>query len=100
MTYIVIVRPFKPGDERDCKELIKNSVMSSFGVTFRGMLFKEITFQLMILFAAILFIFFGMPMTICLAVIPMVIILIFVGTYISFALKLAEIDQEVTNIPR
>lgn len=100
MNHIVIVRAFKPGDEISCKELIKKSVMSSLGVTFRGMLFKEITFQLMILLSAIMFIFFGMPITICLVVIPIVIILIYAGTYISFTVKLAEINEEVTNIPR
>ncbi|XP_050453168.1 N-acetyltransferase family 8 member 3-like isoform X1 [Cataglyphis hispanica] len=100
MSYIVIVRAFKPGDEIGCKELIRNSVMSSLGATFRGMLFKEITFQLIILLSAIMFIFFGMPLTICLVVIPLVVILVYVGTYICFAAKLAEINKEITNIPR
>jgi len=74
--------------------------MSSLGPTFRGMLFKEITFQLVILLSAIMFIFFGMPLTVCLVVIPIVVILVYVGTYISFAIKLAEIDEEISNIPR
>ncbi|XP_070154093.1 N-acetyltransferase family 8 member 3 [Polyergus mexicanus] len=100
MSYMVIVRAFKPGDEIGCKELIRNSVMSSLGATFRGMLFKEITFQLIILLSAIMFIFFGMPLTICLVVIPLVVILIYIGTYISFAAKLTEINEEVTNISR
>ncbi|XP_011159065.1 uncharacterized protein LOC105195384 [Solenopsis invicta] len=100
MNYIVIVRAFKPGDEIGCRELIRDVVMSSLGATFCGMLFKEIIFQLMILLAAIMFIFFGMPFTICLLVIPIVIVLTYVCTYISFVTKLMEINGEISNIPR
>lgn len=100
MSYLIIVRAFKPGDELGCKELIRNSVMSSLGATFRGMLLKETTFQLMLFLSAMMFIFFEMPLTICLTVIPIVIILTYVGTYIIFAAKLVEINEEVTDIPR
>ncbi|KYQ55338.1 hypothetical protein ALC60_05767 [Trachymyrmex zeteki] len=100
MSHIVIVRAFKPGDETGCKKLIRDCVMSSLGATFCGMLFKEITFQLIILLSAIMFIFFGMPLTVCLLVVPVVIALIYVGTYATFAAKLTEINGEVTNIPR
>ncbi|XP_011256988.1 uncharacterized protein LOC105251705 [Camponotus floridanus] len=100
MSNIVLVRAFKSGDEKSCKELIRNSVMSSLTPTFRGMLFKEITFQLVILLSAITFIFFGMPLNVCLVVIPIVVILVYIGTCISFVIKLAEIDEEISNIPR
>jgi len=100
MSHIVIVRPFKPGDEMGCKKLIRESVMSSLGATFRGMLFKEITFQLIILLSAIMFIFFGMPLTVCLLIVPIVVALIYVATYLSFVAKLVEINGEVSNIPR
>ncbi|KAL0099843.1 hypothetical protein PUN28_019926 [Cardiocondyla obscurior] len=100
MSHIVIVRAFKLGDETSCSKLTRDCVMSSLGATFCGMLFKEITFQLIILLAAIMFIFFGMPLTICLSVVPVVIALTYAGTYVSFAAKLTEIDTEVANIPR
>ncbi|KAL6257692.1 hypothetical protein P5V15_011273 [Pogonomyrmex californicus] len=100
MSHIVIVRAFKPGDEMSCKKLIGDGVMSSLNYTFRGMLLKEITFQLIILLSAITFIFFGMPLTICLFVIPIIIVLTYTCTYISFATKLMEINAEVVNIPR
>lgn len=100
MSYIVIVRAFKPGDETGSKELIKDGVMSSLSATFCGMLFKEITFQLIILLAAVMFIFFGMPLTVCLLVVPVVVALMYAGTYVSFTAKLTDINGEISNIPR
>jgi len=100
MSHIVIIRAFKPGDEAGCKKLIRDGVMSSFSATFCGMLFKEITFQLMILLSAIMFIFCGMPLTVCLSIVPIVVALMYAGTYVSFAAKLTEINEEITNIPR
>lgn len=100
MSYIVIVRAFKPGDETGCTKLIRDGVMSSLSATFCGMLFKEITFQLIILLSAIMFIFFGMPLTVCLSVVPVIVALMYAGTYVSFVAKLTEINAEVTNIPR
>ncbi|XP_012524519.1 N-acetyltransferase family 8 member 3-like [Monomorium pharaonis] len=100
MNHIVIVRAFKPGDETGCKELIRDGVMSSLNATFRGMLLKEITFQLIILLAAIMFIFFGMPLTVCLLGIPAVVALMYVSTCVTFVAKLTEINGEISNIPR
>ncbi|KAF3426073.1 hypothetical protein E2986_09688 [Frieseomelitta varia] len=100
MSYIVVIRSYKPGDEINCKELVKAGIMSSLNSTFFGIVFKELTFQLMILFAAIMFIFFGLPLTVCVLVIPLVIFLVYVGTYIAFTAKTMEVSEEVSNIPR
>lgn len=100
MSHIVVIRSYKPGDEIHCKELTKSGVMSSLSSTFFGTVLKELTFQLMILFAAIMFIFFGLPLTVCFLVIPLVIFLVYVGTYIAFTAKTMEVNEEVSNIPR
>ncbi|KYM96383.1 PREDICTED: uncharacterized protein LOC108779513 [Cyphomyrmex costatus] len=100
MSYIIIIRAFRPGDETGCNKLIRDCVMSSLNATFCGMIFKEITFQSIILVSAIMFIFFEMPLTVCLLVVPVVIALIYAGTYVTFIAKLTEIDKEVVNIPR
>ncbi|XP_071863546.1 N-acetyltransferase family 8 member 3 [Bombus fervidus] len=100
MNHIIVVRSYKPGDEINCRELVKAGVMSSLSSTFLGIVFKELTFQLMILFAAIMFIFFGLPLTVCISVIPLVIFLVYVGTYIAFTMKTMEVNEEVSNIPR
>ncbi|XP_001122051.1 N-acetyltransferase family 8 member 3 [Apis mellifera] len=100
MSHIIVIRSYKPGDEINCKELVKAGVMSSLNSTFFGIVLKELTFQLMILFAAIMFIFFGLPLTVCLLVIPLVIFFVYVGTYIGFTAKAMEVNEEVSNIPR
>ncbi|XP_076619403.1 uncharacterized protein LOC143340892 isoform X2 [Colletes latitarsis] len=100
MSHIIVIRSYRPGDEINCKEIVKAGVMSSLNLTFIGIALKELTFQLMILFAAIMFIFFGLPLTVCLLVIPIVIISVYVGTYIGFTMKAMEVNEEVSNIPR
>ncbi|XP_076677050.1 N-acetyltransferase family 8 member 3 [Andrena cerasifolii] len=100
MSHIIVIRSYKPGDEINCKELIKTGVMSSLSSTFLGVVFKELTFEMMILFAAIMFIFFGLPFTVCLLVVPLVIFFVYVGTYIGFTAKAMEVNEEVSNIPR
>ncbi|XP_033224053.1 uncharacterized protein LOC117177457 isoform X2 [Belonocnema kinseyi] len=100
MSHIIVIRSYKPGDEVTCREMVKDAVMSSMNAEFLGNLLKEFTFQLMILFAAIMFIFFGLPFTICFTVIPAVIFFMYVGTYAGYATKAMEVDQEISRIPR
>lgn len=100
MAHTIVIRCYKPGDEFYCKELLKDSVMSSMNATFVGTLFKEIIFQVVILLSAVMFIFFGLPITVCALVIPGVVVLVYVGTYLEFVSKAAEVDKEVFNIPR
>ncbi|XP_053974299.1 N-acetyltransferase family 8 member 3-like [Hylaeus volcanicus] len=100
MSYIIVIRSYRPGDEISCKEIVKASVMSTLNATFIGIALKELTFQLMILFAAVMFIFFGLPFSVCLLVVPIVIVLVYIGTYIGFTTKAMEVNEEVSNIPR
>lgn len=100
MACIIVIRCYKPGDEFYCKELLKNSVMSSMNAAFFGTLFKEIVFQVVILLSAIMFIFFGLPLTVCTLVIPVVVLLVYIGTYLEFVMRAMEVQNEVFNIPR
>lgn len=100
MRHVIVIRGYKPTDELYCKELIRRSVMSPLNATFVGIIFKEITFQLMILFAAIMFIFFGLPFTVCLLVVPTVFVCVYIGTYMAFATKVMQVNEEVSNISR
>ncbi|XP_011307947.1 uncharacterized protein [Fopius arisanus] len=100
MSHIVVIRGYKPGDELYCRDMIKDAIMTSFNSAFIANLFKEVTFQLMILCAAIMFIFFGMPFTVCLLVIPIVIFITYAGTYLGCVMIAAETNQEITNVPR
>lgn len=100
MSHIIIIRPFKPGDEINCKMVIRDGVMSSLKDTFYGMVFKESVFQLMMLLCAVMFIFGGFSFIVCLLGIPIVILLVYISTFMCFTAKVAEIDGELLNIPR
>lgn len=100
MSHIIVIRSYKPSDELKCREIAKEGIMSTINTAFFGNVFKEITFELMILFAALMFIFFGVPFTVCVLVIPIVIILTYAATYTSLVTKSMEVVQEIRNIPR
>ncbi|XP_015116199.1 probable N-acetyltransferase CML6 [Diachasma alloeum] len=100
MSHIVVIRGYKPGDELHCRDMIKDAIMTSFNSAFIANLFKEVTFQLMILCAAIMFIFFGLPFSVCLLVIPIVIFSTYAATYLGFVMIAAATNQEITNVPR
>ncbi|KAK0167020.1 hypothetical protein PV327_004472 [Microctonus hyperodae] len=73
MSHIIVIRRYRPGDELGCREIINETIM---------------------------FIFFGMPFTICFFVIPIVVIVTYIATYLAFMLVVSEINQEISNIPR
>lgn len=98
MSHIVVIRQYKPGDELNCRSIIKDGIMSTLNSAFFGNLLKEVTFQVMILFAAISFIFFGMPLTVCLLVIPGVIVLTYIVTYVSYTAKVMDAELEISSI--
>lgn len=100
MSHIIVIRGYRPGDEIHCREIIKDNIMSTINTAFIGNLFKEITFQAMILCAAVMFIFFGMPFTFCFFVIPIGIFGTYLATYMGFSMVAAETNQELSNIPR
>ncbi|XP_063988262.1 N-acetyltransferase family 8 member 3-like [Diachasmimorpha longicaudata] len=100
MSHVVVIRGYKPGDELHCRDMIKDVIMASFTTAFIANLLKEATFQLMLLCAAIMFIFFGLPLSVCLLVIPIVVVIIYAGTYLGFVMIAAEANQEITNVPR
>jgi GNAT superfamily N-acetyltransferase len=100
MNMLVIVRYYKPGDELFCREIVKEGTMSSVNAAFIAGLTREITFQTMILTSALLFIFLGVPLSICFCSIPAVIILMYVFIWLGHTFKALEMTQDVSDIPR
>lgn len=74
--------------------------MSSMNAAFLGNVVKEFTFQMMILVAAVLFIFFGLPFLICFTAIPAVIFFTYLASFIAHTTKVMEVYQEIDNISR
>lgn len=91
MSYIILIREYSPQDAPCITELVKNAYLSNVNTGWCNAIFKEITFQLIVLTAAIMFIFFGVPLFYCLIAIPVVIIIIYIAIYLSFYTKAIEL---------
>lgn len=111
MSYIVVIRECKHTDAPAANEVIRNAYLSNVTNSWCNALFKEvsgsqcacfvnklhslfifqITFQSIIMLAAFMFIFIGVPFFYCVTAIPLVLLLIYVVIYANFALKAMEV---------
>ncbi|KAG8233681.1 hypothetical protein J437_LFUL014123 [Ladona fulva] len=96
----VVIRDYRPGDEAQCKELVREATMSTVNSSFITGLTQEITFQGIVVCAAVMFIFMGLPLTYCLAAIPVVVFLMYVFIWLGHTMKAIELTQEMNNIAR
>ncbi|KAF4533190.1 hypothetical protein B566_EDAN001732 [Ephemera danica] len=97
---VVVLRDYHPGDEIQCQDIIREATMSTVNVAFISGLTREFTFQLMVLVAAVMYIFIGIPLKFCLYVIPGVIIFIYICIWAAHSFKALELNQDINNIPR
>ncbi|XP_054278055.1 uncharacterized protein LOC128996653 [Macrosteles quadrilineatus] len=97
-THLIVIRYYKPGDEFQCREIVKEGAMSTVNNAFFSLI--EVTFQLMVLSTAVMFIFFGLPFTLCLCSIPAVIIFMYFCVWAGHTFKALELTQDLINIPR
>lgn len=100
MDYYIVIRDYKPADDVQCSQVVWEGTMSTVNTAFIAGLMREITFQMMILLSAVMFIFFGFPFSLCLCSIPGVIMLIYFFVWCAHTLKALEIQQDTSNIPR
>lgn len=91
----VVIRPFVKGDEVECKRIIQQMCMSMVNRTFLAALFRETTFQLMVFFAAILFIIVGVPFGYCAVSAPLTITFLYVLVWSNAMMKSMELQNEV-----
>jgi len=92
----VVVRPYIPGDEMECKNIANQSIMSTVQRTFFSALFRETTFQLMIFCAAILFIIVGVPFGYCIMSVPLTALLIYTSVWSVKVVTSMEIQHEIS----
>jgi hypothetical protein len=59
MNHLVIIRYYRPGDELFCRETIKEGTLLTVNTAFIAGLTREVTFQTMVLIAALMFIWGG-----------------------------------------
>ena len=98
--HYVIIRPFLPGDQNACKQLIKEGTMSTVNASFLAGLTREITFQAMILLSALMYIFIQVPFQITILSIPLVIVFMYIFIYLGHLFKALELTQDINAIPR
>ncbi|XP_059469444.1 uncharacterized protein LOC132193084 [Neocloeon triangulifer] len=97
---VLLVRDYRPGDEISCCEIVQEGTMSTVNRAFVSALIREVTFQLMVLASAIMFIFMGLPLKACLYVIPGVIVFMYLAVWGGHMFKALEQQQDVRNVPR
>lgn len=105
MRPFIVIRDLRASDEPACRDLIRSYVMSFAPGAFVSCLFREvstessavcfasfliafalsqISIQLTVLVAALMFIFMGIPLLFCLAAVPIVAIILFVSVYSTY----------------
>ncbi|CAB3386009.1 Hypothetical predicted protein [Cloeon dipterum] len=97
---VLLVRDYQPGDELSCAEIVHEGAMSTVNMAFLYALIREVTFQLMVLSSAVMFIFMGLPLTACLYVIPGVIVFMYLAVWGGHVFKALEQQQDARNVPR
>lgn len=100
MDHVIVIRDYRPGDELQCKEILREGTMSTVNTAFIAGLTREITFQAMVLTSAVMFIFMGVPLSVCLGSIPVVIAAMYIIIYLAHTFKALEMMQDISNIPR
>ncbi|CAG0919837.1 unnamed protein product [Notodromas monacha] len=90
----VLIRQYKPEDQKACKEIIGERIGLFTGPMFVRSLFRETVYEVIVFIVAIAFIFLGVPITISVLFVPVV----FLGNYfairMSNGVKGLEMSQE------
>lgn len=100
MEPFILIRDYKPGDELQCYEVVKEGTMATVNSAFIAGLTRELTFQLMVLLSALMFIFFGIPFGFCLGSIPGVIVFMYFCVWSAHKFKVVEMSHDISNISR
>lgn len=98
--HFVVIRVYQPSDEAECSKLIQEGVMSTVRPSFFTALTREVTIQVIITMAAVMFVFIGLSPTICILAVPVTIILIYIGVYVGHLIKVSSLADEAAQIPK
>lgn len=90
MLYIVI-REFKPHDLPNISDIVRNAYISNIFNSWLNVVLSEITFQLITLVSAYMFIFMNVPLLYCIFSVPIVFTVLYVVIYGSVLIKSAEL---------
>ena len=96
----IVIRNYKPGDESGCKQVVHEGIMSTVNPAFFAALTREVTFQIIIIMAAIMFVFMNFPPIVCLLSIPISVVIIYISIYFAHITKAYGQTDDILNIPR
>lgn len=99
-TQFILIRSYQQGDEIACREIIREGVMATVLPAFFAALTREVTFEIIIIMAAFMFVFMGLSPTICLLSIPISVLIIFLCVYLSHITRAYSVSEELMNIPK
>ncbi|XP_063915844.1 uncharacterized protein LOC135131909 [Zophobas morio] len=88
--YYIVIRESQQNDMPFISELVRKAYLSNVSKAFVAALFNEVTFQAIVLLAAFMFIFMGVPLQYCLFSIPIVLIMLYILIYGTILMKAAE----------
>ncbi|CAH1112692.1 unnamed protein product [Psylliodes chrysocephalus] len=94
MSYYIVIREKRESDTPVLNEIVKNGYLSTVNNSWINALFQEITFQLIILLAALLFICFGVPLYYSIVSVPIVLISLYCIIYSTIFMKSAQLIYE------
>jgi hypothetical protein len=89
--FFIVIRESLPNDIPAISEVVRKAYISNVPTTFFSALFNEVTFQAVILLAAFMFIFMGVPLQYCLTALPAVLIMLYILIYGTLLMKAAEL---------
>ncbi|KAI4456893.1 gnat family n-acetyltransferase [Holotrichia oblita] len=92
MTNFIVIRQSRTSDIAAINQVVRDAYLSNIFPAWCNALTKEITFQLVIVSAAILFIFMGVPLQYCFLAIPVVMLLLLVIVASAFLMKATELS--------
>ncbi|CAH0564352.1 unnamed protein product [Brassicogethes aeneus] len=90
----IVIRESRHSDTPAISEVVRNAYTSGVFNAWLNALFHEVTFQSIILVAALLFILFSVPLFYCIVAVPIVLVMIFVCIYGSLLMKVGQLLYE------
>ncbi|GJQ71946.1 hypothetical protein Trydic_g3055 [Trypoxylus dichotomus] len=91
MENYIVIRESKTSDIPAINQVVRDAYSSNIFPAWINALTKEITFQLIVISAAMMFIFMGVPFQYCILAIPIVMLLLLVVVASAFLMKATEL---------
>nr|CAH7719061.1 unnamed protein product [Callosobruchus chinensis] len=96
--YYIVIREKKDQDTPAVSEVVRNAYLSNVFPSWQNTFFSEVTFQMIIITTAFMFIVVGIPLLYCLVSVPIVLIGTYILIYGTVLMKAAQLLYEKKNL--